>query len=69
MHEKDLELEKIDIYGGTQARVATNDEAVSSYSESMMEGAEFPPVIVYFDGAKYWLADGFHRFLRRSGVV
>ncbi len=71
MHEKDLELEKIDIYGGTQARVATNDEAVSSYSQSMTEGSTFPSIIVYFDGSKHWLADGFHRFLaaQRSGLA
>lgn len=69
MHTKDVELEKIDIYGGTQARVATNDEAVTTYAESMSEGVEFPPIIVFYDGAKYWLADGFHRFLaaQRSG--
>ena len=28
----------------------------------MAEGAEFPPVVLFFDGAYYWLADGFHRF-------
>jgi hypothetical protein len=29
----------------------------------MLEGAQFPPVAAYYDGSKYWLADGFHRFL------
>ncbi|MGJ8653337.1 MAG: ParB N-terminal domain-containing protein [Opitutaceae bacterium] len=63
METKDLKLELIDIYGGTQARVATNDEAIGSYADAMLEGAQFPAIIVYYDGAKYWLADGFHRFL------
>ncbi len=63
MQNQDLVLEKIDIYGGTQARVATNDEAISSYAEAMLEGAQFPPIGTYYDGANYWLADGFHRFL------
>lgn len=63
MQNKDLTLESIDIYGGTQARVATNDEAISSYADAMLEGAQFPPVTVYYDGSKYWLADGFHRYL------
>ncbi|HAV14414.1 MAG TPA: chromosome partitioning protein ParB [Opitutae bacterium] len=69
MENKDLKLELIDIYGGTQARIATNDEAITSYADAMLEGAQFPPVIVYYDGAKYWLADGFHRFLaaQRNG--
>jgi len=63
METKDLKIELIDIYGGTQARVATNDEAISSYADAMNEGADFPPIIVFYDGTKYWLADGFHRFL------
>ncbi|PXA03026.1 chromosome partitioning protein ParB [Coraliomargarita sinensis] len=63
MQNQDLALEKIDIYGGTQARVATNDEAISSYAEAMLEGAQFPPVVTYYDGSNFWLADGFHRFL------
>ncbi len=63
MQTIELPLDQIDIYGGTQARVATNDEAISSYGEAMEEGAQFPPVITYYDGSKYWLADGFHRYL------
>lgn len=58
-----IKLDDIDIYAGTQTRVATNDEAVSSYAESMKQGVEFPPIVLFFDGAKYYLADGFHRFL------
>lgn len=63
MQAEKLNLEHIDIYGGTQARVATNDEAISSYADAMLEGAIFPPITVFYDGSKYWLADGFHRFL------
>ena len=58
-----IQLDKINIYGGTQTRAATNDEAVSAYAESMEQGIEFPPISLYFDGAQYWLADGFHRYL------
>jgi hypothetical protein len=63
MHTKDLTLENIDIYGGTQARVETNDDAINSYADEMLAGAVFPAITVFYDGAKYWLADGFHRFL------
>ncbi|MBS1853919.1 MAG: ParB N-terminal domain-containing protein [Acidobacteria bacterium] len=47
--------------GGTQPRAAINREAVSDYMASMAAGAEFPPVVVFYDGTDYWLADGFHR--------
>lgn len=68
MQIQDLTLDKIDIYGGTQSRVATNDDAIGSYADEMQRGAQFPPVVVFFDGAKYWLADGFHRFLAAQRI-
>lgn len=66
---KMMPLEEISIYGGTQARASTNDDAIDSYVESIEGGQSFPPIEVYFDGAKYWLADGFHRLLayKRAG--
>jgi hypothetical protein len=69
MPTQNLSLESINLYGGTQARVTTSDEAISSYAEEMSQGAVFPPIIVFFDGATYWLADGFHRYLavKRNG--
>ncbi len=63
MQTKTLSLDLIDVYGGTQARVKTSDEAIESYAEEMANGAIFPPISVYYDGATYWLADGFHRYL------
>ena len=64
-----ISLNLIDIYGGTQTRVATNDDAIESYAEEMAQGAEFPAITIYYDGTKYWLADGFHRLLavKRNG--
>ena len=64
-----MPIEEISIYGGTQARASTNDDAIDSYVESIEGGQSFPPVEVYFDGTKYWLADGFHRLLayKRAG--
>ncbi len=63
MDVQTLSLEQIDIYGGTQTRLQTHDEAIASYAEEMANGAVFPPVSVFYDGSKYWLADGFHRYL------
>ena len=44
-----------------QARVALDEDALEEYAEAMRAGAVFPPVVVFFDGETYWLADGFHR--------
>jgi hypothetical protein len=56
-----LALEFIAIDGGTQSRACLNDSTVDEYAEAMDGGAEFPSVLVFYDGEKYWLADGFHR--------
>jgi hypothetical protein len=57
-----LELDQIRIDGGTQSRVELNQETVAEYAQAFTAGATFPPVVVFFDGVTYWLADGFHRY-------
>jgi hypothetical protein len=47
--------------GGAQMRVGMNSETVADYASDMLSGAAFPPVILFYDGTDYWLADGFHR--------
>lgn len=48
--------------GGAQTRIEMHPETVADYADDMLEGAVFPPIIVFQDGAAgYWLADGFHR--------
>lgn len=66
-----LQLDKIDITGGTQPRAAIDYQVVSDYAAAMAAGDIFPPVIVIFDGVTYWLADGFHRYhaARASGAT
>ncbi len=44
-----------------QSRTEINEETVSDYAEAILEGADFPPVLVYFDGINYYLTDGYHR--------
>lgn len=61
MHKK-LNIGLIRIDGGTQARESINQEAVQEYAEAIAQGATFPPVTIFFDGAEPWLADGFHRY-------
>jgi len=55
-------LEKIRIDGDTQARAKLNENVVAEYAAHMRDGDTFPPLIVFFDGTDYWLADGFHRY-------
>ncbi len=47
-----------------QVRVRINDEQVAQYAECMAteeDMKKFPPVEIFYDGVKYWLADGHHR--------
>tara|TARA_Y100001933_G_scaffold254675_2_gene296677 strand:+ start:6681 stop:7412 length:732 start_codon:yes stop_codon:yes gene_type:complete len=57
-----LQLNQIRIDGGTQPRVAIDEQVVADYAELYGSGFNLPPVTVFFDGANYWLADGFHRY-------
>jgi hypothetical protein len=57
-----LALAAIQIDGGTQSRANVNDQVVNEYAEAIKSGATFPPIVVFYDGKKHWLADGFHRF-------
>lgn len=59
---KKLNLNVIRIDGGTQSREHIYDEAVTDYADRLRAGDAFPAVVVFFDGADHWLADGFHRF-------
>ncbi len=58
---KKLNIQSIIIDKGTQSRAAISEETVTDYAEAMQAGDEFPPVITFFDGVEYYLADGFHR--------
>lgn len=57
-----IALSKIRLDGGTQPRATINTDVVSEYAERIEAGDEFPAPEVFFDGADYWLADGFHRY-------
>jgi len=57
-----LDINKIRIDGGTQCRVVIDQPTVYTYLEAMKEDARFPVLEAVFDGATYWLTDGFHRY-------
>ena len=56
-----LPVSKIVAAPELQMRVAISERVVRSYAELMNDEVVFPPVTVFWDGADYILADGFHR--------
>lgn len=58
---QDLKIADIRLDGNTQARVAIHQTTVEEYAEVLTAGGELPPIVVFFDGAAHWIADGFHR--------
>jgi hypothetical protein len=59
---KAIPIELIRLDGGTQIRAcSTFQTKVEDYAIAMTQDADFPPLTVFWDGADYWLADGFHR--------
>lgn len=62
MSEKISEVlvSQIRIDGGTQQRPVVSG-MVEHYKELRQDGIELPPIDVVYDGANYWVWDGFHR--------
>lgn len=57
-----MKLNQLTIDGGTQSRTKIIQEAIDEYAEALKGGARFPPVLAYYDGIKYYLTDGYHRY-------
>ena len=53
-----LEIRRIERQGGTQLRVGMDPATIARYAERL---DKLPPPIVYHDGTRYWLVDGFQR--------
>lgn len=60
MNER-IEISRIRTDGGCQPRSTMLFDVVEDYANDMARGTEFPPVVVFYDGTDYWLADGYHR--------
>lgn len=63
--EEGIPLDKVRIDGNTQARIELDTKRVDTLVDVLENpniGKFDNPVIVYNDGADYWLADGFHRY-------
>ncbi len=57
-----LDLEEIRRDGGTQPRAKIDLQHIKRLEEQMENGQEIEPVVIFYDGDDYWLADGFHRW-------
>jgi hypothetical protein len=44
-----------------QPRATLHQDWIEEYAAEMAGDAKFPPIVVFFDGVRHWLADGFHR--------
>lgn len=74
MNREALSLDVIRTDGGTQQRAEVPTQAVADYAELVRAGHEFPPVVVFCDGKRYWLGDGFirtaaHRAAGKTEIV
>jgi hypothetical protein len=63
-----LPIGSIRIDGGTQIRTLIYDDRIKEYALAMTDGQHFPPLVVFWDGECYWLADGFHRRAAMNGI-
>lgn len=55
-------MNKIILDKNAQPRLALSSDTINEYRDAIIDGDKFPPVTVYKDGAKNYLADGFHRY-------
>lgn len=63
-----LKLTQIKVDGDLQSRDAINEAIVQEYAEVIREGGKMPPVSVFYDGTRYHLADGWHRFFAHKSA-
>jgi len=54
-------LASIAIEASRHPRVAMRAADIDAYAAAMEEGAAFPPLVLFSDGAALFVADGFHR--------
>lgn len=57
---REIILDLVDVEAGTESRII-RDDVVQEYTELIKAGTVFPPIDLYEEGGKYFLADGFHR--------
>ncbi len=71
---QELDLSLIVFDDELQVRLETDEATIQDYYEAMEteeDVKKFPPITVYFDGCRYWLSDGRHRYwaMKRRGYL
>lgn len=56
-----IHIDALRLDGGTQPRDGLDAVYVTELAQALHDGATLPPVAVMYDGANYWLYDGYHR--------
>jgi hypothetical protein len=57
-----MKLTEITLDTRLQPRESISKEVIAEYADMLREGAVFPPVLIYDDGEKKYLVDGWHRY-------
>lgn len=56
-----LRLRQITISKEIQPRAGLSQDTINEYCDAHIEGDIFPNIVVFDDGNRHWLADGWHR--------
>jgi len=67
----DLSVAQLRFDTDVQCRASIDSGTVTEYKEALTANVVFPPLVVFYDGAVHWVADGFHRgsAYRESGAA
>lgn len=65
-----MKLSQIKLDSGLQMRANMNQHVVDDYCDALLAGSEFPPIVLFHDGAEYHLADGWTRYFahKKAGL-
>lgn len=58
---KQMPLALLAVSESIHARTGVDGQAVERYTDALKQGAEFDPMVSFYDGQRYWLAAGFLR--------
>ena len=71
MKEASVKLATIEMDTSIQCRAVIDTATVSEYADRMIEGDKFPAVVLFEEGGKLWIGDGWHRVMaaRQMGAI